>query len=316
MNQVSDLFNDMADEYDDVKDPWYSWQLTRLHYLIVKNVIFPNKRLDVLDVGCGTGFQSFLHGMFGNQVVGIDISEEMINKAKENIRNWQNKTKVNIIPEYYSFVNKYNKLILKMHSKRQNQNRKNPEFRVANATKIPFKNSSFDHVNCVGSVLSFNPNYRKALHEMVRVLKPKGTLFLEIESRWNADTFWSFLDPLVKNKFGLNKSFTEGKRRLLTPFNQHLNTFFTINEGSEKLLMEYKLFTNYLIKQELQQFNLKILKHWTIHSITNIIPSSFLKPDSYPSDKLIYIFERLIQLEEHFPFQLPGFSLVYYCQKK
>ena len=32
---IADIYNSMAYEYDDIKDLWYSWLLTRLHYMIV-----------------------------------------------------------------------------------------------------------------------------------------------------------------------------------------------------------------------------------------------------------------------------------------
>ena len=39
-----------------------------------------------------------------------------------------------------------------------------------------------DHVNCCGSVLSLIDNSESALTEIRRILKPRGTLFIEVES--------------------------------------------------------------------------------------------------------------------------------------
>jgi ubiquinone/menaquinone biosynthesis C-methylase UbiE len=53
-----------------------------------------------------------------------------------------------------------------------------------------------------------------ALEELTRVLKPGGTLFIEFESKWNMDRFWTLLDILIKNKIGYWSSFKEA----LQPF--------------------------------------------------------------------------------------------------
>ena len=59
MNSV-ELFENYT-EYDDIVSLWYSWLYCRLHFLITKEIINAyNPRL-TFDVGCGTGFQSFLH---------------------------------------------------------------------------------------------------------------------------------------------------------------------------------------------------------------------------------------------------------------
>ena len=55
-----------------------------------KNLILeyaPEKEhLEVLDVGCGPGFFEIMLGKEGHHVTGIDITENMIHEAKENVR--------------------------------------------------------------------------------------------------------------------------------------------------------------------------------------------------------------------------------------
>jgi arsenite methyltransferase len=97
----------------------------------------------VLDVGCGGGNTACLIAeQYGSPVQGVDISEVMIAKAKERARRQGLEDTV--------------------------------EFRVADAFELPFEDNSFDAV-IVESVLTPLPgDKRKALGEMVRVVRPGG----------------------------------------------------------------------------------------------------------------------------------------------
>jgi ubiquinone/menaquinone biosynthesis C-methylase UbiE len=97
----------------------------------------------VLDVGCGGGNTAcFIAGQYGSDVRGIDLSGVMIAKAKERARRQGLEDVV--------------------------------EFRVADAFDLPFEEDSFDVV-IVESVLTTLPgDKRKALGEMVRVVRPGG----------------------------------------------------------------------------------------------------------------------------------------------
>ena len=60
--KISAIFDDMHNEYDQINDLWYSWLFSRLHYLISKKITSKWKhKHKVLDIGCGTGFQSLLY---------------------------------------------------------------------------------------------------------------------------------------------------------------------------------------------------------------------------------------------------------------
>lgn len=99
----------------------------------------------ILDVGCGPGLLvKELSGRSKDfQVIGIDTSQEAIKLAQKNCRSL-----------------------------------KNSRFLIANASKLPFLDSSFDLVVCKDSLHHF-PNLKGALQEMLRVLKPKGTLYAQ-----------------------------------------------------------------------------------------------------------------------------------------
>jgi ubiquinone/menaquinone biosynthesis C-methylase UbiE len=44
--------------------------------------VFPEKNLKILDVGCGTGELSLLFSEMGHEVIGIDISNQMLKVAR------------------------------------------------------------------------------------------------------------------------------------------------------------------------------------------------------------------------------------------
>ncbi len=105
----------------------------------------------VLEVGCGVGLTScFLAQEFGCRVMGIDLSPEMVEWA------------------------------------RQRAARKGLEglcqFRVADAQALPFDDAAFDAMLCE-SVTAFVPDKARALSEYRRVVKPGGYVALN-EGTW------------------------------------------------------------------------------------------------------------------------------------
>lgn len=313
-NNAAQIFNEMASEYDDLRDLWYSWLFSRLHYFLVKDVLPRVQNSNVLDIGCGTGFQSFLYAMVGNNVIGIDVSDQLIQQANKKIDSWYKEGNSSLFPEYYPFVKKYNTLIKKELQKYSNK-KTIPSFQVGNAVKLPFESNSFDHINCVGSVLSFIPNHIDALREMTRVLKPHGTLLIEIQSRWNFNALWIILDPIFRNKLQINNSFKESIKMLFAPYNKDVMIDYPFSEQNKTTMMHVRLHSNSLFKKELNFQNFNILKSRSIHSLTNLIPSSILD-NSNPNKNVTLLFNLLSRLEERSSFNFPACSKLYYCQKK
>ena len=101
----------------------------------------------VLDLGSGAGFDCFLAankvGKKG-KVIGVDMTPEMLDKARENARK-----------------GKYG----------------NVEFRLGEIENLPVPDGTVDIVisNCV---INLSPNKRKVFEEAFRVLKPKGRLMV------------------------------------------------------------------------------------------------------------------------------------------
>jgi SAM-dependent methyltransferase len=104
----------------------------------------------VLDLGCGAGLDLYFYAKAvgsGGKVYGIDISEDMVKKAKTNME--------------------------KVGSK-------NIEIKIGHSTDIPLEDSS---VNVVASngIYNLTPDKEAAFREVLRVLKPGGrTVFCEI----------------------------------------------------------------------------------------------------------------------------------------
>jgi ubiquinone/menaquinone biosynthesis C-methylase UbiE len=109
--------------------------------LQVVDFINPKQGTKILDIATGTGSQAFAFAEIGYDVIGIDLSEEMLKVAKK--------------------INKY----------------KNVEFKNADAANIPFQDNYFD-VTCISFALHDMPIIirKKVLSDMVRVTKKSGII--------------------------------------------------------------------------------------------------------------------------------------------
>lgn len=131
-------FDKKSNNYDETFDGKYC---ERLYPIIVKRLKkYPFKKL--LDVGCGTGtLLSMVLRQYKNvEISGIDISKEMINKAKDLLEN-------------------------------------KAELLTGDSENLPWEDNSFDIIICNASFHHF-PQPIKTLQEMGRVLNKKGRLII------------------------------------------------------------------------------------------------------------------------------------------
>jgi arsenite methyltransferase len=101
----------------------------------------------VLDIGCGAGVDTTAAALMtgpAGRVVGIDLTSEMLERARENSK------KASI---------------------------ENASFQEGSAEDLPFPDTSFDVVVSNG-VFNLVPDKLKALREVFRVLKPSGRFML------------------------------------------------------------------------------------------------------------------------------------------
>lgn len=205
--ETAKLYDSMAEEYDDIKDLWYSWIFSRLHLLILQYLesksIKPGLRC--LDIGSGTGFQSILLALCGHQVTGIDISPELIRVASS--KRLVDFTTCDLFDSPFGFVHSYSKRIRILSAAlRGGAPLQEPKYQVASAIQLPFEDNSFDLINCCGSTLSAIDDYQTALNEMCRVLRPGGMMLLEVESRYTLDLLWTLLDSIVGGELVMVKN--------------------------------------------------------------------------------------------------------------
>lgn len=121
----------------------------------------------VLDVGCGEGiFLARVAKTYGADCTGVDISKKSIATAKrlESLRPRSGQAP-------------------RLH------------FQVADVTRLPFKDKSFDHVLSFDT-LEHISDQSKALSEMARVLKPGGSLLLYTINKSQRYTWNFWLDKV------------------------------------------------------------------------------------------------------------------------
>ena len=99
-------------------------------------------QLHVADIGCGPGSQSMMWAAEGHHVSGIDISDPLIQIARQRAQQ----------ADYV--IN----------------------FSVGSATELPYADASFD-VILVPELLEHLPDWKPCVKEVVRVLKPGGVVY-------------------------------------------------------------------------------------------------------------------------------------------
>ncbi|MEO0202449.1 MAG: methyltransferase domain-containing protein [candidate division WOR-3 bacterium] len=125
-------------------------ELTEKEVDIFLKILKPNKNDRILDLACGQGRHTIEFYKRGyKEIEGVDISEYLIRKAKQRAKKENLKIK----------------------------------FRKADARNLPYKENVFDFVLILGNSFGYFSNASddyKVLKEVFKVLKPYGTLLLDI----------------------------------------------------------------------------------------------------------------------------------------
>ncbi|MBB5436916.1 ubiquinone/menaquinone biosynthesis C-methylase UbiE [Pedobacter sp. AK017] len=282
-----------------------------IYYIIAKKIInswTSPKR--VLDIGCGTGFQSLLYAKSGAEVTGIDISDRLIEVAKRKLRHFNPLKPISFFEPKFKFVAEYENRINHILEKLPQRDFKQPKFVLGDAQNIAEESGSFDHINCCGSTFSFIDDYQSAITEIHRCLKPDGTFIFEVESKNNLDLFWPLFDSTIFfGKLEYETGFKEAVSQSFGSIGKHIEVEYPFGDVKNPVYMNIRLFKKKKLIKELAEAGLYVERCYTIHSITNMIPSTILDSEN-PGFFTKAYFRLLRKLEEKFPFNLPGCSLV------
>ncbi len=140
---------------------------------VMKNRYLPGERMLDAGVGGGRNLHWFSHGDYA--LYGVDTNVDAIAALKEKYPDWAEE-----------------------------------QLQVADLEKLPFHDAFFHHIIC-SAVLHFanNPaHFLQMLAEMVRVLKPGGSLFIRMASEMGIE---SFIEPLGNGVYNL----PDGTQRFL-----------------------------------------------------------------------------------------------------
>ncbi len=156
---IAECYDKCGKKYHDYRKSKQNFFNDKIDWPAVKTLIGNVKGKKVLDVGCGSGIYSRVLQKEGAIVSGIDISRALLKIARKECPNI--------------------------------------EFRLADASKIPYKNSTFD-IAYGSLMMHYIKDWHKPLKEICRVLKPGGKFIFSIN---NPVTFCR-----VKKKIG-NKEY-------------------------------------------------------------------------------------------------------------
>lgn len=157
----------------------------------MQTVDFKNFQLQagdtVLDLGCGEGrhvisvyYEADVHA------VGVDLCLDDLVTARHRFQDFQ-ETQEEAISGQKSFG-----------------------LSAANALQLPFGDNSFDKVIC-SEVLEHIPDFRGALKEIERVLKPGGLFCASVPRSWPEKVCWFFSDAYHQNEGGHIRIFEASK---------------------------------------------------------------------------------------------------------
>lgn len=119
----------------------YHKSFSELHKEVQNDITNSSSKLNILDISTGTGNALLRHGWteLNAEVYGFDLSETMLRQLQKTAK--ENNVDLNLV--------------------------------LGDACRLPFSNESFDVVTNYGAINGYT-DIKRALSEMVRVLKPGG----------------------------------------------------------------------------------------------------------------------------------------------
>jgi len=139
LDRSRSYFEAVAGDWERIRKSYFD---DRVASLAIEKLL--PRGLVLADVGCGTGSLTFELARFAKKVIGVDLSQEMLRRAKN--------------------------LAIQ-------RNVRNVEFRRADALRLPLQAHSVDAVFCV-MVLHFLPDPQRAIAELCRVTRSGGAVII------------------------------------------------------------------------------------------------------------------------------------------
>jgi SAM-dependent methyltransferase len=177
------FFDAMAASYDDL-EPWYEHLYSVLHDLVRTELVpaAASRRPQVLDAGCGTGFQTAILQELGYEALGVDLSAGLLRIARRRC------ARARLVQ--------------------------------GDVAALPWRDETVDLVVSCGSTLSFVSDPDRALAEIGRVLRPGGRVFLEVEHRWSLDLLWRLASSVAGDVLGYGVGVREAWRGFARPLGE------------------------------------------------------------------------------------------------
>jgi len=189
-----------------------------------------NRRLKILDVGCGTGAYDRKLASMGHEVIGIDYSEHVVRKAVEKSKG------------------------------------RDIQYLISAVPYLPFKDCSFDLVVCIG-VLQYVKDEDAVISEIARVLKYGGILILiTLNSLSIREILKKVLNPSKYSKETKERRFNPFKlKRVFRDFGDlKIKGIYIF---PKKLILLEKILGKYMILDRLHPVSLLVAHAFLIKAI-------------------------------------------------
>jgi ubiquinone/menaquinone biosynthesis C-methylase UbiE len=139
LERSQNYFERLAGDWERIRNSYFD---DRVASIAIEKLLPGN--LVLADVGCGTGILTLELARFARRVIGIDLSREMLRRAKAAAKEKQ---------------------------------LRNVEFRVGDASELPLESRSVDAAFCV-MVLHFLSDPQRAIAELCRITRAGGSVIL------------------------------------------------------------------------------------------------------------------------------------------
>lgn len=277
---VAHAHDAMAAEYDTIEDLWYAHLFNEIHRFVL-DALPAAAELRALDVGCGTGFQSYLLARAGAIVRGFDIASALVDRARGKREAFMLDPQ-DAWPFHRTslafFDAEHRRIVARADRARGDRPACAPDFVVADATDpAAYGKGGFGMVVCCGSVLSFIDDHGSALDLMAGALSPGGVLVLEVEQRFNLDLLWPALDRVLGTPFEYGQSWREIRHNLLAAPSENVRVDYPFELASgEEVELPIWLFSPRWLDAAFTRRGLSVVARRGVHVATNLIPSTVL----------------------------------------